>query len=117
MQSKCNPKEAQMVIEFANYLTMQNYTGSQITILSLYTGQLLKIREKILKDQRFSDKNHPMRQVKVVTVDNYQGEENDIVLLSLVRNNHEDNIGFLKASNRVCVALSRARHGFYIFGN
>ena len=53
----------------------------------------------------------------VTTVDNYQGEENDIVILSLVRSNHHDNIGFLKASNRVCVALSRARHGMFIFGN
>lgn len=58
-----------------------------------------------------------MREVEVVTVDNYQGEENDIILLSLVRNNIEDDIGFLKVSNRVCVALSRARLGLYIFGS
>ncbi|KAL8997363.1 MAG: hypothetical protein Q9169_003345 [Polycauliona sp. 2 TL-2023] len=54
---------------------------------------------------------------KVVTVDSYQGEENDIVLLSLVRNNENNQIGFLSVANRVCVALSRARNGFVIFGN
>ena len=59
----------------------------------------------------------PIRSVRVTTVDNYQGEENDIIILSLVRNNHQDQIGFLKASNRVCVALSRAKQGLYIFGN
>lgn len=53
----------------------------------------------------------------VTSVDNYQGEENRIILLSLVRNNGEGNIGFLKEENRVCVALSRAREGLYIFGN
>jgi hypothetical protein len=46
-----------------------------------------------------------------------QGEENDIVLLSLVRNNKAGNIGFLKMQNRINVLLSRARHGLYILGN
>ena len=52
--------------------------------------------------------------VHATVVDNFQGEENDIILLSLVRSNK---IGFLKIANRVCVALSRARKGFYIIGN
>lgn len=55
--------------------------------------------------------------MRVTTVDNFQGEENKIILLSLVRNNGEGNIGFLKEENRVCVALSRAREGLYIMGN
>jgi helicase required for RNAi-mediated heterochromatin assembly 1 len=42
---------------------------------------------------------------------------NDIVLLSLVRSNRRGNIGFLDSENRACVALSRARRGFYLFGN
>jgi len=53
----------------------------------------------------------------VSSVDNFQGEENDIIILSLVRSNKENNIGFLKIANRVCVALSRARNAFYIIGN
>ena len=47
----------------------------------------------------------------MTVVDNYQGEEADIILLSLVRSNQDDVIGFVKTENRVCVALSRARHG------
>ena len=47
--------------------------------------------------------------VRVTVVDNFQGEENDIILLSLVRSNEDGNIGFLKIENRVCVALSRAK--------
>jgi superfamily I DNA and/or RNA helicase len=50
-------------------------------------------------------------------VDNYQGEENNIILLSLVRSNMRNQIGFLKNENRVCVALSRAKHGMFIIGN
>lgn len=58
-----------------------------------------------------------MEHVKCQVVDKFQGEENDIILLSLVRSNKEARIGFLKTENRVCVALSRARKGFYIIGN
>lgn len=47
--------------------------------------------------------------VRLTVVDNFQGEENDIILLSLVRSNDDGNIGFLKIENRVCVALSRAK--------
>lgn len=55
--------------------------------------------------------------LRITTVDNYQGEENRIILLSLVRSNAEARIGFLKTENRVCVALSRARDGLFIIGN
>jgi len=58
-----------------------------------------------------------IKKVRVTTVDNFQGEENDIILLSLVRNNDKNRIGFLKVANRVCVALSRAKMGQFIFGN
>lgn len=51
------------------------------------------------------------------TVDSYQGEENDIIILSLVRSNDDLGIGFLDSRNRLVVALSRARRGLYIFGN
>jgi hypothetical protein len=47
----------------------------------------------------------------------YLGEENDIILLSLVRSNENNVIGFLKIYNRCCVALSRAKMGFYGIGN
>jgi hypothetical protein len=50
-------------------------------------------------------------------VDDFQGDENKIILLSLVRSNANNTIGFLKSQNRIIVALSRAQHGFYIVGN
>ncbi|PSN31868.1 hypothetical protein C0J52_22820 [Blattella germanica] len=55
-----------------------------------------------------------LKNVQITVVDNFQGEENDIILLSLVRSNKDAKIGFLNTENRVCVALSRARKGLYI---
>lgn len=60
---------------------------------------------------------HLLSGVRATVVDNYQGEENDIILLSFVRSNDEANIGFLKTSNGINVALSRARKGLYCIGN
>ena len=46
-----------------------------------------------------------------------QGQENDIILISLVRSNDKGKIGYLASMNRLCVAISRARCGLYLFGN
>ncbi|GAA5934053.1 uncharacterized protein JCM15063_000542 [Sporobolomyces koalae] len=77
----------------------------------------------------------PKSQVDLRTIDRFQGEEADIVILSLVRNSAspfeeeegqrfysldraaKSGIGFLKSSNRTNVAISRARHGMYLFGD
>lgn len=55
--------------------------------------------------------------VRVATIDNYQGEESDIVIASLVRSNPEGQIGFLSGAERVNVLLSRARLGMILIGN
>jgi helicase required for RNAi-mediated heterochromatin assembly 1 len=112
LASKYNVMEAEMIVGFFVYLVLNGVSVDNITVLTFYNGQ----RKKLLKLTR----NHPYLQgqyVKVVTVDSYQGEENDIVILSLVRSSNAKSIGFLSVQNRVCVALSRARNGFYIFGN
>ena len=55
--------------------------------------------------------------VVIKAVDDYQGEENDIILLSTVRSNKECRIGFLASEHRICVALSRCRLGLIAIGN
>ncbi|KAG2495159.1 hypothetical protein HYH03_006767 [Edaphochlamys debaryana] len=55
--------------------------------------------------------------VRVATVDNFQGEEATVVLLSTVRNNPDGRIGFLAMANRVNVMLSRAKHGMVVLGH
>lgn len=108
-RSHQNPHEARFVVELCQYLLFQDYKPSQITILTTYTGQLHCLR-KLMPSPKFSG-------VKVHVVDKYQGEENDIIILSLVRSNPQRRVGFLNIPNRVCVALSRAKMGLYCIGN
>ena len=112
MKSKCNPYEAKYLVKLCEYLLKQGYQDNQITILTFYVGQVMTILSEMKNSLLLNDKN-----IKVSSVDNYQGEENDIVLLSLVRSNKDYNIGFLRTFNRVCVAFSRAKLGFYVIGN
>ena len=102
-----------MVVKFFDYLVLNNVDVTRITVLTFYNGQRKYIAKKIREHPNL--RSYPA--VKVVTVDSYQGEENDIVLLSLVRSNRKHAIGFLSSDNRTCVALSRAKRGFYMFGN
>ncbi|KAI7341211.1 hypothetical protein KC315_g276 [Hortaea werneckii] len=55
--------------------------------------------------------------LRIATVDNFQGEEAKVVVISLVRSNKERKPGFLKTPNRINVLLSRAQHGMYVIGN
>ena len=55
--------------------------------------------------------------LRIATVDNFQGEESKIIIISLVRSNKEKKVGFLKTTNRINVLLSRAQHGMYLIGN
>jgi hypothetical protein len=110
LKSVSNEHEARFVIALGNYLVQQGYSTSQITILTPYMGQVFVIR-RLMKERPI------MNGVHVCPIDNFQGEENDIVLLSLVRSNEHKKIGFLKEENRICVALSRAKIGFYAIGD
>ena len=69
VQSKTNPKEAEIIIRFMNYLLQQNYDPDLITVLSLYAGQLLVIKNKILK--MYPERDSAIRRIKIRTVDNY----------------------------------------------
>ncbi|KAG6118692.1 hypothetical protein E4U14_006416 [Claviceps sp. LM454 group G7] len=62
-------------------------------------------------------KSSLLKTIRVATVDNFQGEEAEVVVISLVRSNPQRKCGFLSTSNRVNVLLSRAKHGMYIIGN
>jgi superfamily I DNA and/or RNA helicase len=85
----------------------------KITVLVTYAAQM----RAMVAHRREQYKLRSLDRVHITTVDNYQGEENDIIILSLVRNNRIKSVGFLRTPNRVCVALSRARHGLFLLGN
>ncbi|CAG2055318.1 unnamed protein product [Timema podura] len=108
--SKKNKHEASFMIALCNHLVKNGYPPNKITVLATYSGQMFYMK----KEQNNYDM---LTDVAITGVDNFQGEENDIILLSLVRSNEEGSIGFLSSENRVCVALSRAKKGFFIIGN
>lgn len=123
--SSYNEAEADMIAGFYLYL-LQNGTGrKRITVLTFYKAQqwllLRKLQEICYKQKLLSERPaafHPDDHLPDVrTVDSYQGEENDVIILSLVRSCGSTSIGFGGSDNRICVAISRARLGFYIFGN
>ncbi|KAI0118538.1 hypothetical protein F4776DRAFT_258264 [Hypoxylon sp. NC0597] len=58
-----------------------------------------------------------LKSIRLATVDNFQGEEAKVVVVSLVRSNSANKCGFLSTSNRINVLLSRAQHGMYLIGN
>ena len=101
-----------MALQLALYLVRNKHVlAHRITILATYTAQLhqlLNSRRRLMKE---------LTQVRMTVVDNFQGEENDVIILSLVRNNKRNSVGFLRIDNRICMALSRARNGLYILGN
>ncbi|RZC40520.1 AAA 12 domain containing protein [Asbolus verrucosus] len=105
-----NSHEAEFLVAFARYLILNGYKSSDLVILAAYAGQVqeLEQRAKSTSNERF------LRDVKISTLDAFQGQESDVVLLSLVRS---EEIGFLYIQNRVCVGLSRAKSGFFIIGN
>ncbi|XP_041100384.1 NFX1-type zinc finger-containing protein 1-like isoform X3 [Polyodon spathula] len=108
-RSHQNLHEANFVKSLCHYFICQGYEPSQITVLTTYTGQLHCLK-KVMPKSKFEG-------VKLCVVDRYQGEENDIIILSLVRSNQEGKVGFLQIPNRVCVALSRAKKGLFCIGN
>ncbi|KAK3584661.1 hypothetical protein CHS0354_001241 [Potamilus streckersoni] len=109
VKSHSNKHEAEFTVAFCQYLLQQGYGPSQITVLTLYSGQLFCLKKRMPAEA--------FKGVRLTLVDNYQGEENDIVILSLVRSNKEGQIGFVGIENRICVALSRAKKGLYVIGN
>jgi len=109
LRSHYNEEEAKLVVALCKYFLEQDFRPKQITVLTTYTGQVLKLKS-LMPREIFEG-------VRIMAVDNFQGEENDIIILSLVRSNKKEKVGFLSIQNRICVALSRAKKGLYCFGN
>ncbi|XP_067650930.1 NFX1-type zinc finger-containing protein 1-like [Haliotis asinina] len=109
--SKSNEHEACFIVALCRYFLLQGYKASDITILAAYTGQISLIKGHMGKESGL------FQDIRLTSVDNFQGEECKIILLSFVRSNEEGSVGFLSIDNRICVALSRAKEGMFAVGN
>ncbi|KAK8801162.1 hypothetical protein WA158_001932 [Blastocystis sp. Blastoise] len=104
-----NRGEAEYILLFYKYLRLLGYPSTSISILTTYNGQKHLLRD--LFNESFKDDSF-YSIPKINTVDKYQGQQNDIILLSLVRTKH---VGHISDIKRLIVAVSRARLGLYIF--
>lgn len=146
LNSYANEEEAHRVVTLVSFLCKQGYGKNAITVLSPYVGQLLKLRRMLSKEHsvvvgdldedalqalvagvegeeveeekvHFTAPKALSSHVRIATIDNFQGEESDVIVISLVRSNKGRSIGFLKVQNRINVMLSRAKHGMFLIGN
>eukprot|EP01059_Diplonema_ambulator_P031862 TRINITY_DN5991_c1_g3_i1.p1 TRINITY_DN5991_c1_g3~~TRINITY_DN5991_c1_g3_i1.p1 ORF type:complete len:1329 (+),score=380.49 TRINITY_DN5991_c1_g3_i1:128-4114(+) len=105
-----NLQEAEYVVSVFMLMRLLGYESGKITILTTYNGQKHLIKDvlnfRCRQGSIYGD--HP----RVSTVDKYQGQQNDYILLSLVRT---EKVGHLRDVRRLVVALSRARLGMYVF--
>jgi hypothetical protein len=108
-----NLGEAEYLVATYQYMRLCGYPASRITMLTTYNGQKQLLRDVVARRccGAFSAVFGPP--AKIETVDKYQGQQNDFVLLSLVRTK---TVGHLRDVRRLVVATSRARLGLYIFG-
>ena len=85
-----------------------------IGIISPYRAQVQYLRQKLMKREFFK----PFRRlISINTVDGFQGQERDVIVISLVRSNDEGQIGFLRDLRRMNVAITRARMKVIILGD
>ena len=117
---RINKAEAELtLLTLAEYFTKigkQRVLNDSIDvgIISPYRAQVQYLKKLIKKYEFFK----PYRRlISVNTVDGFQGQERDVILISLVRSNDEGQIGFLKDLRRMNVAMTRARMKLIILGN
>ena len=106
-----NLGEAEYLVSVFQYMRLLGYPAHKISIITTYRGQKHLIRDVV--ERRCA--NHPLfgRPAAITTVDKFQGQQNDFILLSLVRTRI---VGHLRDVRRLVVAMSRARLGLYVFG-
>jgi helicase required for RNAi-mediated heterochromatin assembly 1 len=118
--SACNQNEAEAVAYLTKWLLLCGCPPASISIITPYKGQKTAITLALRKNNclpSFRYDKPPARgtTITISTVDRYQGDENDIVILSLVRCNPGNR--FVGLQNRFVVAMSRARLGFFVIGS
>ena len=118
--SLSNSQEARLVIhtvrDYIEMISPQRVESERTDfgIITPYRGQARLIR-RLLKMQHYFRKLK--RHITVGTVDGFQGQERDVIVISLVRDNADGNIGFLRDLRRMNVAITRARMKLIIVGN
>jgi len=105
-----NRYEAYMIEKFLDRILDQGVHPENIGIITPYAGQKDLLKNNLPQSDIFE-------YLKIASVDEFQGGEKDYIILSTVRSNSENKVGFLDDGRRLNVAITRAKHGLAIFGN
>jgi hypothetical protein len=108
--SYINIDEVFSVFQCVNKLIENKVEIKNIGVLTFYSGQKQRFYEKFYTKEKYQE-------LKIDTIDGFQGMEMDYIIISTVRANIYGNLGFLKSEKRLNVALTRARKGLILVGN
>lgn len=118
--SRINPAEAKLALQaLHDYVERIGrdrilHERLDIGIISPYKGQVQLLRRMLRRDSYWKPLRHL---ISVNTVDGFQGQERDIILISMVRQNEQGQVGFLSDLRRMNVAITRARMKLIIIGH
>lgn len=116
--SYSNPEEAELLLSHLQKVLAQYDTrpdeSLRIGIIAPYKNQTEYIRNYIQEHELFKDSRHHF---SIRTVDGFQGQERDIICISMTRSNDNGEIGFLADTRRMNVALTRAKRKLLVFGD
>ncbi|MCF0198485.1 MAG: AAA family ATPase [Bacteroidaceae bacterium] len=119
-QSRQNPAEAALTLQtLRNYFEKIGkdrilYERIDTGLISPYRGQVQLLRRMVKRDPYWKPYRHLLT---INTVDGFQGQERDIIVISMVRSNDEGQVGFLRDLRRMNVAITRARMKLVLIGN
>ena len=105
-ESRLNPQEAALVGRKVRALLAAGVRPGDVAVIAPYAAQVRRLRELL-----------PVSGLEIDSVDGFQGREKEAVILSLVRSNTENEIGFLADVRRTNVALTRARRALIVVGD
>ncbi len=105
-ESRYNAEEAGLVISELKKMLALGVPASEVAVISPYSAQV-----------RLLASRSPEPLVEIDSVDGFQGREKELVIVSLVRSNHEGEMGFLTDTRRMNVAMTRARRKLIVIGD
>jgi ATP-dependent RNA/DNA helicase IGHMBP2 len=113
-QSIANRGEVQFIYDHRNSLLSANREENNfsLALIAPYSEQV-----RILSEQFEASANELPRSTRIQSIDSFQGQERDVVLISLVRSNDRGEIGFLRDYRRMNVAMTRARYKLIMLGD
>jgi ATP-dependent RNA/DNA helicase IGHMBP2 len=118
--SSTNPEEAVLLFKHLSAFLPENFSAASgqfppsVAIISPYKQQIAALKEQLAHCPALKDFE---RHIDINTIDSFQGQERDVVYISLVRSNTRGDIGFLNDIRRMNVAMTRARKKLVVVGD